>query len=405
MFRSSLAWVSQFGDRVWVGVALLALAVLSQVRDAGVEYGRPFGVGSAVMLALGVAMLLGFGRRWPASVAAGAIALTLAWYALDHASSAINVVTLAAFYNLGVAAPRGRAALTLSLALVVTIVAMVAVGDQPATDAVGASGWITSATLLGALVRQRRLVIEEAERRAAAAEATREAEAERRANEARVEIARDLHDLLAHAVVVMSVQAGVAAEALDDDPATARRAIDEVRRAGRDAMTEVESLVRVLRDPAGPRAPAPSVAQIGSLVERVVGSECSVDLDIDLDATEIPEMAGLTIYRVVQESLTNVLRHSHADHVGVVVCARDGHVEVEVTDDGSRDGSSAVDRDHGPDRDGVPSSHDRGRARAGVGLLGMRERVDSMGGSVVAGPGRGGGWTVRARIPLGVSGP
>ncbi len=385
--------VRELGDRVWVGIVLAVLALLSLLRDAGADGGRPFGVGSAVILAVGVIALLGFGRRAPGAVALGIIGLTVLWYSLDHASSLINVLTLFAFYNLGLVADRRRALAVGVATMVVVVTAMVVVGDEDAADAASAVGWVLSALLLGALLQSRRLLLDAYRRRAEQAEATREVDAERRAQQVRVDIARDLHDLLAHTVSVMMVQAGVAAEAVDDDPVAAHRALAEIRRAGRDAMVEVGTVVEVLRDRGASSAvPLPGVERLTELAASLWGAGPDVELDLQLDGIEVPEAAGLTVYRVVQESLTNVVRHSAAASVTVrVVGDPAGGVVVEVRDPGPG-------RDDPVGADGAVGAV--GTVGGGFGVIGMRERVESLGGRLDVGPDADGGWRVRARLPL-----
>lgn len=298
--RAAVRRVTSLDERVWVGALLVVLAVLSLLRDTGGTGDRPFGVGSAVILAVGVAGLLMFGRRAPGLVALGIIGLTVLWYSLGHASSIVNVLTLVAFYNLGLVGDRRRSVVVGAVTLVVVAVAMLVVGDEEAADAASAIGWVLSALLLGALLQGRRLLVDSYRRRAELAEASREADAERRAQEVRVEIARDLHDLLAHTLSVMMVQANVAAEAVERDPDATRRALAEIRRAGRDATEEIGSVVEVLRDRAeAPVAPLPGIDRITELAAALHGGGTDVTLEIDDVDGVVPEAVGLTAYRVV----------------------------------------------------------------------------------------------------------
>jgi signal transduction histidine kinase len=203
----------------------------------------------------------------------------------------------------------------------------------------------------------------------------------RRLVDERLGIARELHDVTAHALAVVGIQANLARELLHDDPDAAREALDTARRANVEAIGELQAAVRVLRDGDESRpaalAPPPGVAQLPTLVDRTADSGVSVELIETGDSRDVPSAVGLTLYRIVQESLTNVLRHAAASSATVTVDYSDRGVRVRVDDDG------------------------RGPAGAGEGhgLAGMRERAGSIGGSLTAGPGGPGGFVVEAWLP------
>jgi signal transduction histidine kinase len=198
--------------------------------------------------------------------------------------------------------------------------------------------------------------------------------------EERLRIARDLHDVLAHTVSVMTVQAGVAAEAVDRDPDAAHRSLTAIRRAGRAAMQEVRATVAVLRTGAGPdgTAPAPGIEDLAELAAAVRDQGLDVRIEVPLEDEAVPEVLGLTVYRVVQEGLTNVVRHAGASSVLVRVVQAGSTLDVEVRDDGSGG-------------DGTPP---------GLGLRGMAERVEALGGSLHHGRDGAAGWVVRASLPV-----
>jgi len=210
------------------------------------------------------------------------------------------------------------------------------------------------------------------QRRAEVARATRQSE--------RDAIARELHDVVAHTVSAMTVQAGLAIDALDSRPEVARAAMRQVRASGKEAVRELRATVGVLRADGVPRTdPAPRLAQLDELVERVRATGLSVSLHADTGGREPPQLVELAAYRIVQEALTNVIKHADARHVAVSVGTDGDRVTVEVTDDGTA--QSTVQGD-------------------GFGLIGMRERAAAAGGGVEAGPVPGGGWRVHATLPV-----
>ncbi|MFE9201450.1 sensor histidine kinase [Micromonospora sp. NPDC007230] len=241
--------------------------------------------------------------------------------------------------------------------------------------------------LLGDSLRSRRALRAEAAVRLRMAEQ----EHQRRLTAERLGIARDLHDVLSHTVAVVSIQAGVAAESIDRDSARAKQAVEMVRSATRDAMLDLRSTIAILRKDAAnetQRGPAPGLAQLPDLVDAVRSDRLTASLDVRGDAAPLRPAVELAIYRIVQESLTNVLRHSRATSVAVVVERGTDEVRVEVRDDGHAAGQPS------PTGEQVPGS----------GLQGMVERVAALGGALSFGPVSGGGFVVEARLPTGGAG-
>jgi signal transduction histidine kinase len=200
----------------------------------------------------------------------------------------------------------------------------------------------------------------------------------RAAGEERARIARELHDVVTHNVSVMVVQAAAAGEIFDQDPQRAREAIGAVEETGRRALNELRRLLGVVAGDEAGVLPQPGLDRVGELVERVRTAGLEVELIEEGTPGDVPEGVGLSAYRIVQESLTNTLKHAFASHVTVRVRHSGDAVEVEVTDDGV---GAAL--------------HGEGR-----GLIGMRERVALYGGELDAGSRAGGGYGVRARIPV-----
>ena len=230
---------------------------------------------------------------------------------------------------------------------------------------------------LGSKFRQ----ITSAEERAATAERERLEEARAAVAEERARIARELHDVVGHSVSVMTVQAAGVRRLLKPEQEREREALEIVEQTGREALAEMRRLVGVLRRPeeAPALAPQPSLAHLGRLVNQARESGLPVELRVEGDPVELAAGLDLTAYRLVQEGLTNALKHARAEHADVLVRYDDGHVELTVTDDGSGDG---------------------GGDSGGHGLVGMKERVSVYGGELEAGPLPEGGYRLRARLPL-----
>jgi signal transduction histidine kinase len=240
-------------------------------------------------------------------------------------------------------------------------------------------GWSAAAVALGDAARNRRSYLAELEERARDLERTRDEEGRRRVAEDRLRIARDLHDSVAHAMATISVQAGAAAHVVDREPGAAKEAFTAIQRASADVLDELAAMLRLLRDDSedAARAPTPGIEQIDELVESMRGSHLRVALEPRGALDQVPAAVGVAAYRIVQESLTNVLRHAPGASAVVTVCVDDRDVTIDVTDDGC----GAI----------MPAA-----SGAGVGIRGMRERAASTGGRVDAGPRPGGGFTVRA---------
>ena len=221
---------------------------------------------------------------------------------------------------------------------------------------------------------------EEARERAERAEQAREEEALLAVAEERARIARELHDIVGHSVSVMTVQAAGVRSLLRPEQERAREAVTVVEQTGREALAEMRRLVGVLRRPeeSPALAPQPSLEHVERLVSQARDAGLPVQLRIEGDPVQLPAGVDLTAYRLVQEGLTNAIKHANAEHAEVVVLYRNGRVELTVTDDGTGDG---------------------GGESGGHGLVGMRERVSVYGGDLDAGPLPEGGYRLRATLP------
>jgi signal transduction histidine kinase len=238
---------------------------------------------------------------------------------------------------------------------------------------------------LGEFVGARRAYQAEVEQRLALLEVERDHQARMAVADERARIARELHDVVAHAVSVIVVQADGAAYAVRSQPDLAQRAVETISATGREALTELRRLLGVLRseDAAGELTPQPGTQSLSDLAERVRAVGLPVRLEIVGSVDDLPAGVGLGIYRIVQEALTNSLKHAGPGATAVVRVERSGNaVCLDIHDDGRADARALV---------GVSG---------GNGLIGMRERALVFGGSLDAGPRAGGGWQVTARLPL-----
>jgi signal transduction histidine kinase len=237
---------------------------------------------------------------------------------------------------------------------------------------------LAAAWVLGDNLRTRRAYYRELEEKAARLEREREENERRAASEEQARIARELHDVIAHNVSVMVLQAAGGREVFDSDPSRAREALAAIESTGREALAELRRLLGVAAGSGAALAPQPGLSHVETLVEQVRASGLDAELEVADDGPHVPAGVELAAYRVIQEALTNTLRHAFAHRVWVFVRRHERALEVEILDDGV----------------GVSTTRADGR-----GLVGMRERVALFGGELEAGPRRDGGFRVLARFP------
>ncbi len=351
--------------------------------------------------------------RWPVAVAVVTGAANAGWALYGHIGELLNLPVMAALYAVAVRGERRRTVRTAVVAALASGTVSVIAGIdvvQPQGAPLLEMLWPLVPLLLGEAVRARRELAAQYAARAAHAEAEREREARRRVEQERLRIARELHDVVAHTVSAMTVQAGLALDAFDTKPEVSREAMRQVRRSGKEAVRELRATVGVLRHGAADAvtAPAPRLAELPGLAARVRATGLRVTLDGDTGGRPLPQLVELAAYRIVQEALTNVIKHAGARCVAVsLTVGRAGdRLEVEVTDDGppGRAGAhgdtslpgSGFEPGFGP---GSEPGFGSGPGE-GFGLIGMRERAAAVGGTVEAGPVPGGGWRVYARLPV-----
>ncbi|HEY8526610.1 MAG TPA: sensor histidine kinase [Acidimicrobiales bacterium] len=387
-------------------------------------------------------MPLVFRRRAPVPVLIVTGVAASAAYALGYPDVGHGFGPMVALYTVAtrgerrvtLAAVGGAVAANLGAVLCVDVEAPYAVAAASIAVAVGAAA-------LGDRKHVRQAYVEQLELRAAERERERLEAARRAVDAERTRIARELHDVVAHAMSVVAVQSGVGAHVIDAQPGSAKRILETINDTSRAALAEMRRLLGVLRDGSGDDsgddlAPAPGLRALGDLAVRVTEAGVPVEVRVEGEPVALPAGVDLAAYRIVQEALTNVLKHAGPARATVTVRYDDDAVHLTVTDDGrgaatgtdavpaaapatagaarvaarnGGDGREGRDR-HAHDRHGHDRPGDRRRdapgdlapppARPGHGIVGMRERAELYGGSLTAGPRPGGGFRVRATLRL-----
>jgi signal transduction histidine kinase len=381
------AWVKALDGMVLDTILAIGAAVLATISVFAGETPEQFEdpTALAAVLSVAVAVPLLWRRTHPLAALVASSAVIVTELALDYPDGAMSIVLLVLTYGVGVWCDTRRA--VIGYVFIVATIAGLAIADTPGLDAgttVANFAIFTCAWVVGLVVRSRRA---EAEARLAEAEERAEVqrqEGARAVAEERLRIAQELHDVVAHSMSVIAVQAGVGAHVLDAQPDEARRSLEAISQTSRATLAEMRRLLGVLRGEDGERshAPAPGLGDLEALVGEVRVTGVDVSLELVGDCSTVPPGVDLSAYRVVQEALTNVIKHAGEGvkaHVSVG-CTLD-ELCIEVVDDG-RGASVAL----------MPGGH---------GLVGMRERVAVWGGELITGPRPGGGYRVRARIPFG----
>lgn len=314
----------------------------------------------------------------------------LPYWILDYPDDPIGPTTLIAVYSVGahVARPvslRNGVAMVSLIVAVGTIGVLVPEEDLPWYAIPAFVVMYGTAWILGDNLRTRRAYLAELEHAAERAEAQREAEARNAVAEERTRIARDLHDVVAHSMSVMVVQAGAARRVIGTNPDQAEAALQAIEATGRESLDEMRRILGVLRsdDEELELAPAPTIDDFSRLIDHCEQAGLNVDFEVDGEPTGLPASVEMSAYRIVQESLTNTLKHAGAASATVRLAYTSNQLTIAVTDNGR--GAAAV------------------RTGGGQGLVGMRERVEAFGGSLDAGPRTGGGFAVNAVLPVGES--
>ncbi|BBJ45800.1 two-component sensor histidine kinase [Streptomyces antimycoticus] len=376
--RSAVPWPSS-----------LAIAVVQLMGTGFAAHDQParvgLGPGAGALLLAGPALLL-LRHRHPGTVVVGTAAVTVVYIAAGYPYGPVFLSVVVACVA-AVAAGRRIAAWS-ALGLLWGSHLLIGHwlyrwlppdGDGPVGwgQELGITAWAMAIVAASELVRVRR-------ERWVRERAEREAAARRRADEERLRIARELHDVLAHSISVINVQAGVGLALLDQDPEQARTALTTIKAASKEALGEVRQVLDTLRTSgasgAAPRSPAPGLDRLEELTGQAADAGLAVRVGVEGVRTALPPGADLAAFRIVQEALTNIVRHSSSRNAHVLLCYAPGELELRVDDDGPAAGGEVT--------------------GGGNGLVGMRERAAALGGTVEAGPRPDGGFRVRARIPF-----
>jgi signal transduction histidine kinase len=371
--------------------AALALALTVADLAVLVVYRRqlhPLGWAIALIVAQNVPLI--WRRSQPVAMLAMIGSARVAYDLIGLGYAPLPLGPAIAFYTaMDRSGPRMRL-LVCAVALAGITTSQLTPGHNEPYDFVVAALIFVAAGMAGVLSSTRRAYVDEVEARAAMAESDRDRESSRSAAMERARIARELHDVVAHHVSLMAVQAEAAASLLPGHPAEARHSVEIIGNTARQALTELRRLLGVLRGPAEElqTEPSPSLAELSSALEKV---RCAgLPVDFRLEGTPYPLAPGIdvTAYRIVQEALTNTMRHAPAACADVTLCYEPGYIIVSVADSGSANGAGG----------GRPESAVR-LGPGGFGLAGIAERVASCGGSLTTGPTDAGGFAVTARLP------
>jgi signal transduction histidine kinase len=384
--------------RRWLGAAGVALVTVLAVVGAYVEANPVHHYGGlhlashpplAAYLLLAVpAVALIWRNSRPVEVLALAVGGAVGWAALGQIDGAALVPVIVGVYWV---------ALTRTWRIAVAAGLAGAVAIFVTEGLLGPFGWfggpnatmwpeLLAAGAVGAYVAARRQWLAAESDRAARAEQAREEETRRRVDAERMRIARELHDVVAHSMAMINVQATAASMQLTADPASAAEAIQAIRRASKSGLRELRTILEVLRHVDGRGSAAPDLRAIAALVEATSAAGTPTTLELAEPPFPLPPPVTLAVYRIVQESLTNVVRHAGRVAATVGLRQDNGYLYVDVVNDGGA----------------APAAFSDG---TGAGLTGMRERAVALGGTLDAGPRPGGGFAVHARLPVAPADP
>jgi len=381
------AWLNRYLD-VLLAIVVVVVSVGTMVIAPIAIGTMPTGLALAVTLLTGVAVAVR--RRWPVAtlVVVAAVILVQQFY-----GASLNFGSLAAviaLFTVAAETPRRTSLVVLALLPAYLMVADLAYAAIHPTSTELLIGQFISAVVIFGIVwlagdsyRSRRARMRELEERADRLEREQAERARIAVQNERAIIARELHDIVAHSVSVMVVQAGAARRIVDDQPDEARAAMASIETTGREALVEMRRLLGVLRSDAGPAPlePQQGLAGIGTVIAGADRAGVVVELVIEGDPQPLPPGLDLTAYRIVQEALTNTVKHAAPAHATVRIRYEPDALDLDIVDDGSR---TDAERD----------------ATGGHGLIGMEERVRLYGGDFTAGPRQPAGFGIQVRLPL-----
>lgn len=361
--------------------AAAVLLITHRIEDDGPDFRALDVLADATIVVAGLA--LSWRRRAPMAVLAATSLAVTVYVARDYSGGPIFLSPLIAMYTVASLNDRKRWILAvLNSTLAITVVGTLFAGTDNNAEwfKLVYVTWGFAAGFLGDASRSRREYLLSLEERARHLEETREEEARRRVAEERLHIARELHDVVAHSLSSINIQAGAGAHVSERHPEQAHDALLAIKEASKDALGELRATLGMLRstDESAPRAPTPNLTLLDGLVRRTEEAGLTVEVQVEGAQRPLPPPVDAAAYRIVQESLTNVLRHAGPTRATVAIRYIPDRVEVEVTDEGI----------------GMHMG-----ATPGHGIAGMRERAALLGGTVEAGPRPSGGFRVHACLP------
>jgi signal transduction histidine kinase len=393
-------WIGQLRprtfDRLLVGLLLLlGLTSLNDLRfsDQGspLPAGIPGGLLTAIAVGLALLALQVVPLLWRRSHASLVLLIVAAAFGvkvlLGFNPGIAALGLLIAMYSVAAYELRARRLIfpvVAGLGFVAGFVVFGITGNPRSFAITVPSLFFVAAWLIGDYLRTRRAYVAQLEERATRLERERDQDRRLAADEERTRIARELHDVVAHDVSVIAIQAGAARAVQATKPEAAAQALSLIETTARESLIELNRLLGVLRGSNGAnpdRSPQPGIAQLPGLVEELRAAGLEVDARVEGEPQLLPPAVDLSAYRILQEATTNVLKHARARRVDIRVQYTEKMLALDVRDDGAGDG-------------GDPASS------SGHGLIGMRERVTLFGGKLVAGRSRAGGFSVHARLPL-----
>jgi signal transduction histidine kinase len=366
------------GLRSW-NVALAAVGAVALIVEGSLRAKGGLAPGAYVLAVLAAAPLA-WRTRAPLAALVGVEAGALACVVAFDASWVATGVVVVELYTVALLGDRQRSLVVGAVTAIGVIIAIVLIeGRVELTGFATRVPLVFASLALGDTIRSRRSLREAARERAEREAHEREEESRRRVADERLRIARELHDTLAHSLVAINVRAGVAVDLHDSQDPSA--ALEDIKQASATALRDLRATLSLLRerDHAAPTAPAFDLQALPALADNARSAGLRAELDVDVDGVAVPSTIGAAAFRIVQEALTNVLRHADACSARVRVRANADAVDVEVTDDGRADGAGAA---------------------TGLGLRGMAERAAALGGRLSVGPREEGGWRVHAVLPL-----
>ncbi|WP_196073402.1 sensor histidine kinase [Nakamurella alba] len=367
-------WIDAAFAVVQSGVLVLAMAARVESGDRG-----PDAVGVTICLLLGAVLLLR--RRAPRVVLAATLVLLAVYYTAQYPPVGMALPIAGALFSVAEVGRWRLGAATGLAMLVVSVVVRLAEGEDAtqllAFDTAPQLALIVAVLALGDTVRSRRRLRADARRQAERAEADHRRDTAARIGAERQAVSREVHDALAHSLAAITVQADLALESFDDDPAVARTAVREIRTAGRAGLADVRRTVAALRG--GGTAPTPGIDGLDELVGTAGAGGLRVRLSVDTGPGVLPAAVGAAVHRIVQEALTNVVRHSAAATAEVELRRVGGVLELRITDPGPARATGTG---------------------SGFGLVGMQERAHLLGGTFHAGPTGEGTFRIDCSLPV-----